>query len=168
VSSTDEPGAGLPRVDEHSVLVRAAAPVVWAALGASMPGSRPSAWYAVAVGAADRRRSGDPLITGATLPGFSVREAVPGRRLVLTGRHRFSDYALVFTLDDRDGGTRLAAESRARFPGTGGRVYRALVIGSGAHRLLVRRWLRRIRSAAETGAARSTGRGAPGGTGAAP
>ncbi|HEX7717212.1 MAG TPA: hypothetical protein VF416_07975, partial [Marmoricola sp.] len=62
---------------------------------------------------------------------------------------RFSDYALVFELDEHDRATRLTARSLARFPGVRGTAYRALVIGSRGHRVLVRRWLRRIRDAAE-------------------
>lgn len=141
--------ADLPLVDEHAVTVPAPADAVWRALGASLPRSRAAGLYAAAVGARDSRPLGDPLVAGSGVPGFSVREAVPRRRLVLTGRHRFSRYALVFDLEERDGSTRLTARTRALFPGTGGRAYRALVIGSGAHRVLVRRWLRRIGAAAE-------------------
>jgi hypothetical protein len=40
--------------------------------------------------------------------------------------------------------TRIRAQTWAAFPGVLGRVYRALVIGTRAHRLVVRRLLRRI------------------------
>jgi hypothetical protein len=40
--------------------------------------------------------------------------------------------------------TRIRAQTRAAFPGALGRVYRALVIGTGLHRVLVRRLLHRI------------------------
>jgi hypothetical protein len=60
----------------------------------------------------------------------------------------------VFTLEDRGEGTELSARTLARFPGLHGRAYRALVIGSGAHRLVTRRWLRRIGRLAERSASR--------------
>jgi hypothetical protein len=78
--------------------------------------------------------------SGEAVPGFRVIEAEPGRRLVLRGRHRFSDYALTFVLD----GERLRAQSHAAFPGVLGRLYRAAVIGSGSHRRVTRRLLRQV------------------------
>jgi hypothetical protein len=42
------------------------------------------------------------------------------------------------------GGTRVSAETRATFPGLLGRGYKAAVIGTRMHRLLVRRMLRRV------------------------
>jgi hypothetical protein len=82
---------------------------------------------------------------GATLPGFVVEQACPPSRLALRGRHRFSRYALVFELEDRGpDGTRVRARTWGAFPGVHGRSYRALVVGSGAHRIVVRRLLRRI------------------------
>ena len=54
-------------------------------------------------------------------------------RLVLTGRHRFSRYALVFELEPLGEHTVLKALTYAVFPGLHGRVYRLLVIGSRAH-----------------------------------
>ncbi|MDQ6710077.1 MAG: hypothetical protein M3Z11_05920 [Candidatus Dormibacteraeota bacterium] len=69
---------------------------------------------------------------------------MPTMRLALRGAHRFSTYALVFELD-ANGATActLRAQSWAAFPGLAGRAYRALVIGTGGHRLVVRRLLRR-------------------------
>ncbi|MFJ4203053.1 hypothetical protein ACIP2Y_25950 [Streptomyces sviceus] len=136
----------LPRVDEHAVVVPATAAEVWDALGETLEQSfgRPrSARYARLVGVADRAASGPrPLAKGSALPGFRVADAVPGQELVLVGRHHFSTYALVFRLDSTDGGsTRLRAESRARFPGPGGALYRLLVVSSGAHALLTGRLL---------------------------
>jgi uncharacterized protein YndB with AHSA1/START domain len=77
---------------------------------------------------------------GQTLPGFRVAEAEPARRLVLRGRHRFSQYELTFLLDDG----RLRARTHAAFPGPLGRLYRAAVIGSGGHRIVTRRLLRQV------------------------
>jgi hypothetical protein len=139
-------------VDEHRVLVSAPAPAVWEALGASLrPVERAGRGFFArrVLGAVPGAAHGDPLVQGSTLPGFGVREAVPERRLVLAGEHRFSDYLLVFTLEERGTATQLSARSDARFPGLRGRVYRALVIGSGAHQVIVRRWLERIRASAE-------------------
>ena len=142
----DEP----PFVDEHDVDVAARPEAVWRALGASLAGhSVPQRVVAALVGTVPRHRHGDPLVEGSALPGFAVRAADPGRRLVLAGRHRFSSYTLTFVLDERGDGTRLGARTHAGFPGLHGAAYRAAVIGSGAHRILVRRWLRQIARAAE-------------------
>lgn len=113
----------LPFIDEHAVTVAAPPAVVWARL-------RP----------------------GKQRPGFTVAEAVPDVRLVLTGRHWFADYTLAFVLDDLGGSTRLAARSYARFPGCRGRLYRTLVIGTGGHRVVVRTLLRGVRVRAESAA----------------
>ena len=80
-----------------------------------------------------------PIDRGSKFPGFEVTRAEEGRRLELAGRHRFSRYELVFTLGDQVGGTRLAAETWAAFPGARGRAYRAAVIGSRGHVVVVRR-----------------------------
>jgi hypothetical protein len=77
---------------------------------------------------------------GQTLPGFRVAEAEPGQRLVLRGRHRFSDYELTFLLD----GDTLRARTHAAFPGLLGRLYRMAVIGTGGHRVVTRRLLRQV------------------------
>ncbi|MCW3840498.1 hypothetical protein ONA70_10365 [Micromonospora yasonensis] len=133
----------LPFVDEHRVLAPASAPAVWHALARQVPGARGGV-LAHLLGAEPRRASGTLLDPGATLPGFAVTEAEPGRHVRLTGRHRFSRYALVFTLSAQPGGTLLSARTYAEFPGLPGRLYRLLVIGSGGHRVLVGRMLRTI------------------------
>jgi hypothetical protein len=96
-----------------------------------------------------RRGSGSSIGEGTTLPGFLVVEAVPDQRIRLTGRHRFSRYALTFTLAGSANGTLLSARTNAAFPGPQGRIYRALVISSGVHRILVRRLLRAVCRQAE-------------------
>lgn len=88
---------------------------------------------------------GTPLGEGATLPGFAVTQAVPGRRVRLTGRHRYSQYELILTLHAERDGTVLSALTYAKFPGLHGRIYRGLVSGSGAHRVLVPRLLCAVR-----------------------
>jgi hypothetical protein len=144
----------LPAVDEHAVIVSATAVEVWHALGETLEQSfgRPrSARYARLVGVVDRTASGPrPLAEGSAFPGFRVAHAVPGGELVLVGRHHFSTYALVFHLEETTPGrTRLRAETRARFPGPGGALYRLLVISSGAHALLTGRLLAAVRRRAE-------------------
>jgi len=87
-------------------------------------------------------------------PFFALEETVPMHRLALTGRHPFAVYRLVFELDDQGSGrTRLAAHSWADFPGVHGKVYRALVIGTGWHRVAVRRLLKQIAAKARAGVA---------------
>ncbi len=143
----------LPHVDEHGVEVAAAPDDVWRALldGLDRAFSRAGAGtYGRLVGASPPAAGGPrPLAQGSTLPGFQVVSAVPGRELVLEGRHRFSTYALVFRLDDLGGRVRLRAETRAVFPGPHGAAYRLLVLGSGGHVLAVRRLLAGVRRRAE-------------------
>ncbi|MEU5045436.1 hypothetical protein [Streptomyces griseorubiginosus] len=146
----------VPRIDEHTTLVRAGVGEVWQALLETLEdsfGRARTARYARLVGAADRAVSGPrPLAEGSAFPGFRVAAARPGRELVLIGRHHFSTYALIFRLDTTgDGRVRLRAESRARFPGHGGAVYRLLVIGTGAHATGVRHVLATVRRRALKG-----------------
>ncbi|MDP7704149.1 MULTISPECIES: hypothetical protein [unclassified Mycobacterium] len=114
----------LPYIDEHAIAIPASPAQAWAALLAKTC-----------------RDPADPR----TVPlGFALEEATPPRRLALKGRHPFAAYRLVYELDPDGGGVRLRALTFAAFPGLRGKVYRALVIGSGAHRIVVRRMLRRI------------------------
>jgi hypothetical protein len=146
--------APLPRVDEHATVIAASVDEVWPALLESLDRtfSRPVvSAYARIVGCEDATASGPrPLAEGAKIPGFRVGVAAPARELVLEGRHRFSSYVLTFQLDELgSGSSRLRAESRASFPGMAGRVYRLLVIGTGAHVFMVRRLLAGIRRRSE-------------------
>jgi len=145
----------LPYRDEHTTVVAAGADDVWRALGETLDRSfsRPGAnRYARLVGCADRTASGPrPLAEGSTFPGFRVAAAVPGRELVLGGRHRFSSYALIFRLEPAGPGrSRLTAETRATFPGPAGGLYRLLVLGTGGHAVGVRRLLAAVRRRAES------------------
>jgi hypothetical protein len=118
----------LPYIDEHAISIDANIGEVWAALLRVMC-----------------RDPADP----STVPvGFELDEAVEPRRLALKGRHPFAVYRWVFELDDLGERTRLRALTWAAFPGPHGTVYRALVIGSGGHRVAVRRTLRRVKRAA--------------------
>jgi hypothetical protein len=113
----------LPYIDEHAISVPAAAADTWSAVLRRMC-----------------RNPDDP-----TPPvGFRIEEATAPERLALKGRHLFAVYRLVFELDSEREGVRLRALTFADFPGPHGRVYRALVIGTGVHRIVVRRMLNRI------------------------
>lgn len=139
----------LPYVDTHHVEVAAPATVVWRAVGDCLPHDTATRLGATILGTVPARAHRDRLEVGGSVPGFEVVEAVAGERMVLAGRHRFSEYTLTFELRDEGSTTRLSALTHARFPKLRGRAYRALVIGSGAHRVLTRRWLDRIRRTAE-------------------
>ncbi|MFJ8108490.1 hypothetical protein [Streptomyces sp. NPDC096132] len=142
--------AALPYVDEHATVVAAEADAVWRGIGDALDHSF-TPGYARLVGCPDRTPSGPrPPARGSTMPGFRVAAADQGRELTLVGRHYFSTYALVFRLDAAGPGrTRLRAETRARFPGPLGALYRLLVIGTGAHAVLTGRLLAGIRRRAE-------------------
>ncbi|MEU6308524.1 hypothetical protein [Streptomyces chartreusis] len=108
----------LPFVDEHTTTVEADTDAVWRELTTLMDGSR----------------------------GFRVALSTPGKELAYVGQHPFSTYALLFHLvETPQGHTRLRAETRARFPGRAGAVYRGLVIGTGAHAVVVRHMLKKVR-----------------------
>jgi hypothetical protein len=81
---------------------------------------------------------------GESIPGFRVVESEPGRRLVLGGQHRFARYALTFLLE----GDRVRAQTHAVFPGVHGRIYRGLLLRTGAHQAITRNLLERVARAA--------------------
>jgi hypothetical protein len=148
------PAEQLPHIDEHAQAVAADRDVVWAALLRVVEGSVSAGGasrMAQVLGCADTAPSGPrPLATGSVLPGFHVATATAPTELALAGSHRFSNYALVFRLDDLGaGGTRVRAETRAEFPGLKGSVYRALVIGTRMHVLVTRRILSGVKRNAE-------------------
>jgi hypothetical protein len=166
-------GAGtaddLPWIDEHASEIDAPASVVWPALLRTVErmtagGAAPR--YARAVGCADTEAGGPrPLEVGSTVPGFHVAELAPQASLTLAGSHRFSNYALVFRLEPLGGRrTRLVAETRAEFPGFRGHAYRAAVIGTRMHVLVVRRVMRGVAHRAE----RAPAAGGPGSGPSAP
>ncbi|MCE7082063.1 hypothetical protein [Streptomyces sp. ST2-7A] len=147
---------GLPRVDERLTVVGAAPEEVLRALEETLERSfgRPAATrYAALVGCAERTAGGPrPFVEGSTLPGFRVARVVADREVVLTGRHRFSTYALLFRIEPLGPGrSRLRAETRAVFPGPTGRAYRLAVIRGGGHAVGVRRLLAAVRRRAEAG-----------------
>ncbi len=147
---TDE---SLAHVDEHSAAVDTNPDAVWNALLRVLDRSFSSprtARGARILGCADVAPSGPrPLAAGSVVPGFHIVRSEHPSELALRGRHRFSDYALIFRLDPTPSGTNLRAETRADFPGLRGSVYRSLVIGSRAHVLVTRRLLGAVKRRAE-------------------
>ena len=121
----------LPYVDEHRTTVEAPPDVVWRALRA----------YVDRMLAANDGSVFTRLLGAHPSAGFEVSEEVAEERLVLSGRHRFSRYALVFELEPASEHTVLKALTYAVFPGLHGRVYRLLVISSRAHVIATRRML---------------------------
>jgi hypothetical protein len=149
------PVAELPRIDEQSAIVRATPDRTWSALQhvVSRRFSRPPASVLARLLGCRPARAGGPrmLAAGSTVPGFRVVAAEPPALLALEGEHRFSRYSLTIRLDElADGTSRLRAETRAAFPGAEGRAYRAAVIGTGAHVLVMRGLLRSIARRAES------------------
>jgi Protein of unknown function (DUF2867) len=122
----------LPYIDEHAITVDANREETWSALL--------------------RVTCRDPHDPSTVPTGFILDEARPPERFALKGRHPFAVYRWVFELDPEpvDAApqrTRLRAATWADFPGVHGKIYRALVIGTGAHRVVVRRTLKRIAAA---------------------
>lgn len=116
----------LPYIDEHAITIDANRADTWSALLRVM--------------------CRDPRDATTVPVGFVLDEASAPTRFALKGRHWFAVYRWVFELDDLDGAarTRLRAATWAAFPGIHGKAYRALVIGTGAHRVVVRRTLKRV------------------------
>ncbi len=144
----------LPRIDEHSTAIEAEPARVWEALlrvaeGATAGSATPR--YARLVGCEDTEVAGPrPLAAGSTFPGFHVERADAGHELALAGGHRFSDYGLIFRIDDLgEGRSRLRAETRASFPGLKGQAYKTMVIRTRGHVLVVRRMLGATKRRAE-------------------
>src|SRR5215218_561307 len=106
----------LPFVDEHGVEVAATPEAVWEALDRVAEGSFSSpaaARFARLLGCEPSAPSGPrPLAEGSAVPGFAVAQAERGSELALAGRHRYSEYALVFRLAPGAGMTQLRAETR--------------------------------------------------------
>ncbi|HWG92573.1 MAG TPA: hypothetical protein VNZ52_17130 [Candidatus Thermoplasmatota archaeon] len=145
----------LPFIDEHARVVAASPEAVWAGIGRVMTrvtrGSVAER-YARAIRCDPISATGAFPAEGSAIAAFRVARAAPPRELVLAGRHRFSEYQLVFRLDPvegKDAATRLRAETRAVFPGALGRAYRLGVITTGGHAFAVRRILAKVAKVAE-------------------
>lgn len=144
----NEDASALPFVDEHARIVAAPPGAAWAALVRVLPrafGGRAAERYARAIACDPAAPHGAFPAVGSAIVGFRVARADAPRELALVGRHRFSTYALTFRLDALDDGTtRVRAETRAAFPGVAGKLYRAAVIGTRGHLLVLRRLLRGV------------------------
>ncbi len=129
----------LPLIDEHRREVRATPGRTWDAVVAFVHAGllRPAPTSFVR------------LWRLSPASGFAIAEESPPRHLVLRGQHRFSRYELAFDVAPGSGSVVLTARTAAEFPGISGSVYRALVIGSGGHGVIVRHMLRRIAKSAE-------------------
>jgi hypothetical protein len=117
----------LPYIDEHAITIDATREETWSALLRVMC-----------------RDPHDP----STVPiGFFLDESRPPERFALRGHHPFAVYRWVFELEpatDDTARTWVRALTWADFPGIPGKIYRALVIGTGGHRVAVRWTLKRI------------------------
>lgn len=101
--------------------------------------------YTRLIGTSEHEVDWDAGAVGSTLIGFRVTESDRPARLTMSGHHRFSRYRLDWTIDEIEPGrSHIQAETRAVFPGPQGRIYRALVIGSGAHVRILKRVLASI------------------------
>ena len=148
----EELTTSLPRIDTHGFRTAASPDRVRAALAATLLrsfGSRRARLLARLLGCADRAPSRPfRLEPGARVAGFRV-VSVDDEAVALAGRHRFARYAVIFSIGESLGGTAVNAETRAAFPGTLGRIYRAAVIGTGAHVAAMKRILRHLKRRSE-------------------
>jgi hypothetical protein len=154
--SIDVPLEVLPPIDEHEIEVDAPADVTWAALFPTLEEAFDTKFgrrYSERLGAVDTDCHGDLHHPGGTVPGFVVSRSIAPVMLALLGKHRFSQYAVVFRIDLLAGQrSRVRLETRAQFDGARGKLYKAGVIGTGGHAIVVRRLLRSIKRRAERSA----------------
>ena len=157
----DVPIESLPFIDEHYVEIAASPEQVWDALIEVMGGvgeGRSGRPVARALGCAQTEAEGEPGEIGSTVPGFVVTRAIRPALLALMGQHRFSRYALIFSIVEKPSGiVVLGAQTRAVFPGRRGRIYRGLVIGSRGHVVVTSSILRSVRKRAERARGRPKG-----------
>lgn len=149
----DVPIESLPFIDEHWIEIAAKPEEVWGALMYVVSGagdSRSGAPLSKALGCDETETEGEAGEIGSKIPGFVVTRSVRPAVLALMGQHRFSRYALIFTILEKPSGLMLlSAQTRAEFPGRKGRVYRGLVIGTHGHVVVTTALLRQVRKRAE-------------------
>jgi hypothetical protein len=149
----DVPLEALPPIDEHYVDVDAPAEATYAALFPAIERAFAGKFaqsYCERVGAMETEATGDLHHPGGTLPGFTVTRAIAPVMLALAGEHRYAKYAVVFRIDLLPGQrSRVKLETRADFTPGKGRIYKAAVIGTHGHVLVVNRMLRAIKRGAE-------------------
>jgi hypothetical protein len=148
----------LPYIDTYARRIDAPAERVWDALltvlrrqlRGGLPRPVTTAWGLQHTACRGDWKGG--VAVGDTITGFAVAAVQPLRVLALRGQHRFSRYELRFELDSSvSGGIELRAITSAVFPGLHGRIYRLLVIGSGGHRVAVRRLLGGVAGSVRSG-----------------
>ncbi len=151
----DVPLEELPPIDEHYIDVEAPAGDTYAALFPAIErffDGRFAQGYCERVGAIETEKRGDLHHPGGTLPGFTVTRAIEPVMLALAGEHRFAKYAVVFRIDlFPEKRSRVKLETRAAFTPGKGRIYKAAVVGTHGHVLVVNRMLRAIKRGAECG-----------------
>jgi hypothetical protein len=140
-------------IDVRSVEVGASSVRCWRGVidvmsrSADGPGARV---FVAGIGCADRGSIGEPDEVGAAFPGFHVVRSEPPFLWGLEGSHRFSTYSLEFRVGSAGAArSTVQAESRARFHGLPGTLYRTAIIGTGGHAFSVGRVLARVKAAAE-------------------
>lgn len=131
----------LPFLDEHQRFVLASPSRTWGALDDY-------------VGRLTGSSHGLLFLLLGTVPrsGFEIVRTDPPREVVLSGRHRFATYRLVFRVDPEGEHARLRALSYAAFPGLHGWAYRTALMVSTGHRRATRNMLRAVVRRAERGA----------------
>jgi hypothetical protein len=130
----------LPYIDTHTVAIDAPTTTAFDTV----------AWLATRLAGGVFGRFYARLVGCAGGVGFRVAQSDRPNGMVLRGQHRFSRYELVFEITpDGSQGSVLSAHTNAEFPGLHGALYRAAVIGSGFHRVAVRRILSQIKQRAE-------------------
>jgi hypothetical protein len=146
--------ADLPFIDEFDAVMDAPAADVFVAvarrMGRSMEGPLARA-ASRALGCLHRGASYTvPPVEGQETNGFRVVAVEAPAKLVMEGEHRFARYRLSFFIEPlAPNRTRVSARTEAAFPGISGTFYRALVIGSGGHGIVVRRMLATVAARAE-------------------
>lgn len=142
----------LPRLDVHGFRTAASPEKVVAALAPTLLnafGTRRARLLAKILKCRERVPSRPfALDSGAELAGFRI-ESVDEACVVMSGEHRFARYELIFECGRMSGITSVNAETRARFLGVKGFIYKLLVVGTGAHRRVVKRILRGLKKRAE-------------------
>jgi len=126
----------LPPVNEISVEVSADPVRTWEALIATIPrlfDTRRARRVAPLLGCSHTVANGNPSVIGSTLPGFLVVRSVRPALLALQGRHRYSNYALVFLID----------------PGRAGTLFHGLLVRSRGQLTAVHRIIGVVRKRAE-------------------
>ena len=155
--------AQLPYIDEHTTDIAADAADVWPELlegiersfshrggGALRPGDR--------LRRHDRRRTATIRSRARPSPASASTALDPAVRAGARGPPPVLVLRVVLPRSRRSGSARprLHAETRAAFPGSAGRAYRLLVIGTGGHVVAVRRLLSGITRRAEARPTRLT------------